>query len=94
MKNYQGDTKEDVDLDVLVEVKESHKIILYNDDVNTFEHVIEVLIAVCEHEPIQAEQCAYIVHYKGKCDVQSGEYEELEIKCTALLDKGLTAEIV
>jgi len=72
---------------------EQQQIILYNDDFNTFEFVIESLIKVCKHEKIQAEQCTYLVHYKGKCSVKRGSYEELEPVCTALLERGLTAEI-
>ena len=88
-------TKEKVLEEILVDeaVSDSHKIILYNDDVNTFDHVIETLIRVCEHEPLQAEQCAILVHYKGKCDVKTGELSELVPKCSALLDAGLSAEI-
>lgn len=72
---------------------ESHQLVLFNDDVNTFDHVINMLVKYCKHEPMQAEQCAYIVHYNGKCDVKNGSYEELEPVCTALLDAGLSAEI-
>ena len=68
-------------------------IVLYNDDVNTFDHVINTLVRVCKHEPLQAEQCALIVHYKGKCDVKTGNYKDLVPMCTALLDAGLSAEI-
>lgn len=71
-----------------------HEIILYNDDVNTFDHVINVLIAACEHTAEQAEQCAYIVHYKGKCTVKTGSYEDLQPRCGKLLEEGLSAEIV
>lgn len=69
------------------------QIILFNDDVNTFDHVIGMLVKYCKHEPTQAEQCAYIVHYNGKCEVKSGSYDDLEPVCTALLDAGLSAEI-
>ncbi len=69
------------------------QIILYNDDFNTFEHVIECLVKICKHSSFQAEQCAYIVHYNGKCSVKNGSFTELEPMCTALLDKGLNAEI-
>lgn len=68
-------------------------LILYNDDVNTFEHVIETLVQVCNHTYEQAEQCAIIVHFKGKCDVKSGSYQTLKIMCLALLNAGLSAEI-
>lgn len=68
-------------------------IVLFNDDVNTFDHVIDTLVAVCDHDPIQAEQCAFIIHYKGKCDIKSGPMKELIPICTKLLDAGLSAEI-
>lgn len=68
-------------------------LIVFNDDVNTFDHVIESLVKVCKHEIEQATQCTYIVHYKGKCQVKRGSYEMLEPMCIALLDKGLSAEI-
>ena len=71
-----------------------HEIILYNDDVNTFDHVIECLVKICDHTYIQAEQCAYIVHYSGKCAVKTGSLEELVPKCTALLEAGLSAEVI
>lgn len=89
-------TKEEVLEKVEVGTKEEklHEIILYNDDHNTFDYVIEVLIAVCDHTPEQAEQCSLLVHYKGKCGVKTGTYDELEPKCSLLLDAGLTAEII
>jgi ATP-dependent Clp protease adaptor protein ClpS len=82
--------------DVLVEeaVGSNHEIVLHNDDVNTFDHVIETLIRVCKHEALQAEQCALLVHYKGKCTVKTGTIEELKPQCTALLDVGLSAELI
>lgn len=87
----------DIESDVLLapdEVEVSDKqIILYNDDFNTFDFVIESLIKVCKQDPIQAEQCTFLVHYKGKCSVKKGSYEVLEPYCTALLERGLTAEI-
>lgn len=81
-------------VDVQEEQSPFHEIILYNDDVNTFDFVIESLIKVCDHSPIQAEQCTYLVHFKGKCAVKSGEYKELEPKCSKLLELGLSAEII
>jgi ATP-dependent Clp protease adaptor protein ClpS len=82
--------------DVLVEeaVGSNHEIVLHNDDVNTFDHVIETLIRVCKHEALQAEQSALLVHYKGKCTVKTGTIEELKPQCTALLDAGLSAELI
>ena len=71
-----------------------HEIILYNDEVNTFDHVIECLIKICDHTSLQAEQCAYLVHFKGKCVVKSGTLKFLTPLCSALLEAGLSAEIV
>ena len=74
-------------------VKE-HQIILHNDDVNTFDHVIRCLVRICDQTPEQAEQCAYIVHYHGKCVVKTGTYEDLKPRCLLLLEEGLSAELV
>lgn len=74
--------------------KKVSEIVLYNDDVNTFDHVIETLIYACEHTPEQAEQCSLLVHYKGKCTVKTGAYDELKPRCSKLLEAGLSAEIV
>jgi ATP-dependent Clp protease adaptor protein ClpS len=89
-------TIEKVQEDVLVEeaVGTNNEIVLHNDDVNTFDHVIETLIRVCKHDALQAEQCALLVHYKGKCTVKTGTLEELKPQCSALLDAGLSAEII
>ena len=89
-------SKEKVKEDLLVDTLEQSlsEIILYNDDVNTFDHVIDTLIYACEHTPEQAEQCSILVHYKGKCTVKTGVYDELEPRCSMLLDAGLSAEII
>jgi ATP-dependent Clp protease adaptor protein ClpS len=79
--------------EVLYESGPVREIILHNDDVNTFDHVIGSLVEICGHDPIQAEQCAWIVHYKGKCSVKRGTFDNLEPRCTALLDRGLSAAI-
>lgn len=88
--------KEHLQESPLVDELERHlsEIVLYNDDVNTFDHVISTLIEVCEHTHEQAEQCSIIVHYKGKCTVKTGEYTDLKPRCTRLLQAGLSAEIV
>jgi ATP-dependent Clp protease adaptor protein ClpS len=79
---------------VVEEVKiEEVDLILYNDDVNTFDHVIDVLVKYCKHEVTQAEQCAYIVHYNGKCQVKRGTFKNLKPICEAMLENGLTAKI-
>ncbi|WP_304198484.1 ATP-dependent Clp protease adaptor ClpS [Flavobacterium alvei] len=72
----------------------NNEIIVYNDDVNTFDHVIETLIRVCNHTPEQAEQCSLIVHYNGKCTVKTDVLEKLKPQCTQLLEAGLSAEII
>lgn len=68
-------------------------IILYNDDVNTFDFVIETLVDVCNHEYLQAVQCAHLVHNTGRCGVKRGTFYELKPKCEALIEKGLSATI-
>lgn len=88
-------TKEKIqeEVDVLeMESTENH-IVLFNDDVNTFDHVVNTLIYACDHTPEQAEQCSILVHYKGKCTVKTGVLEELKPRCSMLLDAGLSAEI-
>lgn len=88
--------REKTSKEVLIDesLKNQNEIILFNDDVNTFDHVIDTLIDVCDHSAEQAEQCAIIVHYKGKCTVKTGDYDDLKPRCTMLLQAGLSAEIV
>lgn len=69
------------------------QIVLYNDDVNTFDHVIECLMKYCGHHEQQAEQCALIVHHKDRCSVKVGEYDDLRPIYEALLDNQLKAKI-
>ena len=93
MSTEKPQIEKENEVDVLTQVEREHEIILFNDDVNTFDHVIKTLVAYCEHTYEQAEQCAYIVHYTGKCAVKTGSYEELEPICLKLLDAQLSAEI-
>ncbi|WP_394758760.1 ATP-dependent Clp protease adaptor ClpS [Flavobacterium sp.] len=86
--------KTQVETDVLEAVGINNEIVLFNDDVNTFDHVIDTLIRVCQHDELQAEQCALLVHYKGKCTVKTGSLDELKPQCTQLLEAGLSAEII
>lgn len=90
------DTKEKLLEEVLLdeEVVKQNEIVLFNDEVNTFDHVIQTLIEVCDHTPEQAEQCSLIVHYNGKCTVKTGEYKDLKPRCSKLLQAGLSAEII
>jgi ATP-dependent Clp protease adaptor protein ClpS len=94
-KNIEMSTREKYDEqeDVAVLEYKENVIVLFNDDVNTFDDVIDALVYACDHTPIQAEQCATLVHYKGKCTVKSGSYEDLEPRCSMLLEAGLSAEI-
>lgn len=89
-------TKEKIKEQEETSVEEGYlnEIVLFNDEVNTFDHVIETLVHVCKHSYEQAEQCSLLVHYKGKCTVKTGLYEELEPQCSQLLKAGLSAEIV
>jgi ATP-dependent Clp protease adaptor protein ClpS len=87
-KPYQED-------ELLLDTEElnENKLVLYNDDVNTFDWVIESLIKVCQHQREQAEQCSLIVHYNGRCSVKEGAYDKLKPLCEALHERGLTANI-
>lgn len=76
------------------EVIKQNEIVLFNDDVNTFDHVVDMLMYACDHSLEQAEQCSILVHYKGKCTVKTGAYEDLKPRCSKLLQAGLSAEIV
>lgn len=79
--------------DELTQKQDRLSLVLYNDDFNTFEHVIESLIDVCHHTPEQAEQCALIVHHKGRYEVKSGTYKRLLPMKNSLIDRELTAAI-
>ncbi len=72
---------------------DNKELILYNDEINTFDFVIKTLIEVCKHEPQQAEQCAIIAHLKGKCAVKSGTFYELKPIFDEMSSRNLTVEI-
>lgn len=84
------------ELEVLeyVHNEKGYNLVVYNDDVNTFEHVIDTLIKVCKHDSLQAEQCTLMIHNNGKCKVKNGELDELEVMCTAICNNGISAEVV
>ena len=69
------------------------ELVLHNDDFNTFDFVIQSLIEICKHEPEQAEQCAFIVHYKGKCTIKTAPFDEIEPMHKALISRNLTTTI-
>jgi ATP-dependent Clp protease adaptor protein ClpS len=85
--------EEEVLVEELVDL-DAYDLVVYNDEVNTFQHVISILVKVCKHTLEQAEQCTIIIHYKGKCAVKKGSYEELKPLCEAILDAGIQAAIV
>lgn len=85
--------KEIEKVDVLEKSIREYELILLNDNINTFDYVIDVLIRVCGHDPIQAEQCAWITHFNGKCSVRSGDLEEMSELCMSLLEADLRAEV-
>lgn len=86
-------TETEEEVKVEVNQDEESKIILYNDDVNSFEHVIMCLVAFCDHGFQQAEQCATIVHYKGKCAVKHGSKEDMIERAKRLSEEQLTVEV-
>ena len=71
----------------------THSLVVFNDDINTFEHVIDTLVHICKHSPEQAEQCAMIIHYKGKYAVKEGIYKDLAKMCQGISDRGISAEV-
>lgn len=92
-----AETETETDVLELVETKtiqeDTKDLIIYNDDYNTFDYVIESLVKVCKHEVIQAEQCTWIIHYNGKCAVKKGSFEVLRPMRQALSERGLDAKI-
>jgi ATP-dependent Clp protease adaptor protein ClpS len=75
------------------ESKESFILVLYNDDINTFDHVIKSLIEVCGHDECQAEQCTTLAHLKGSCDIKTGSKEVLHTMCNSLNSRGLKSKV-
>lgn len=96
LNTYQPDNLEDIAIETLSETATGWSLIVWNDDINTFDWVIDTLMEVCGHEAIQAEQCALIIHYKGKCAVKNGGYDELKAQCDAITEReiGATLEMI
>ncbi|UHO40031.1 ATP-dependent Clp protease adaptor ClpS [Chryseobacterium capnotolerans] len=95
IKDYE-DPKRQYEEEVLVldDTDEVYKLVLHNDDVHTFDYVIDSLIEICKHTLEQAEQCTILVHYKGKCTVKTGSLDILKPMHEKLLSRELTSEIV
>lgn len=93
--NIQLANKPEEEEEVLLDEDTSneHELVVFNDEVNTFDHVIETLIKVCEHTQQQAEQCTWIIHYTGKCTVKDGGFNELKPMKQGICDAGINAEI-
>ncbi|HTM66592.1 MAG TPA: ATP-dependent Clp protease adaptor ClpS [Flavipsychrobacter sp.] len=91
LNGIKWQTEEDSDVQVLSD--QHHYLVVWNDNVNTFDWVIESLVDVCDHSPEQAEQCALLIHHKGKCGVKKGSFDFLRPKAEALIDRGIQATI-
>ena len=95
IKDYEKPQREYQDEVAVLERKDDvYKVILWNDDVHTFDDVIKALVEICEHTLEQAEQCTFLVHYKGKCTVKTGSLEKLKPMHQKLLCRGLTSELL
>lgn len=88
-----GNYQEEELVEVLDDIEDPRNLVVYNDDFNTFDHVINTLIKVCKHEVQQAEQCTYIIHYRGKCAVKNGSYNLLKPMREGITDAGIKAAI-
>jgi len=95
MSSIRNDTstKQWEETGVLTSVEEPCNLIVWNDEVNTFEWVIDTLTEICGHSHEQAEQCAYIIHFKGKYAVKHGSYEDLRPLCDAITERGIGATV-
>ena len=90
---YKEQYKSGDSADVLEATDDPFQLIVWNDEVNTFEWVIETLMEICDHSHEQAEQCAYLIHYKGKYSVKQGAYDNLKPMCDAITDRGIGATL-
>lgn len=86
-------TESEHDTDLLTLEDEGCSLVVWNDEVNTFEWVIETLMQVCGHTHEQAEQCSYFIHYKGKYAVKQGSYDDLKPMCDAITERGIAATV-
>ena len=90
---YRTETFEETDVDILTDLEKPYQIVVWNDEVNTFEWVIETLVKVCGHSEEQAEQCAMFIHTKGKYAVKKGDYDTLKPQTVAITDRGIGATL-
>jgi ATP-dependent Clp protease adaptor protein ClpS len=94
LKQMKYQEEESVDVLEAVETTDLMDLVVFNDDVNTFDHVTRTLIKVCNHTPEQAEQCTLIIHYKGKCQVKKGTFDFLRPMREAICEAGIDARIL
>ncbi len=90
----QTDVEVLVEEEIVVDEVKLYSVVVFNDEINTFDHVIDTLIEVCEHSQEQAEQCTLIIHFKGKCSVKNGDFDELAPIRNAICQRGILAEIL
>ena len=93
MRDTNTYTKQSAETDLLIDVENPCQLIVWNDDVTTFDWVIDTLMEVCGHTLQQAEQCSMIIHTKGKYSVKEGGYDFLKPMCDAITDRGIGATI-
>ncbi|MBY0427012.1 MAG: ATP-dependent Clp protease adaptor ClpS [Cytophagales bacterium] len=86
--------EEETDVLDEITITDLYDLVVFNDEVNTFDHVIATLMEVCKHTPEQAEQCTLIIHYKGKCTVKCGSFDELAPMRNAICGRGISAEVL
>ncbi|WP_448520180.1 ATP-dependent Clp protease adaptor ClpS [Rhodoflexus sp.] len=95
MQPWEDNSVEILEISELDELLvDNHDLVVFNDDVNTFDFVIQTLITVCGHTPEQAEQCTLIIHYKGKCTVKKGSFDQLRPMRDAITERGIGAAIL
>jgi ATP-dependent Clp protease adaptor protein ClpS len=94
MNNTSTKTQQQVDVLEAIEITDVKDLVVFNDNFNTFEHVIDTLISICSHSQEQAEQCTWIIHHKGKCTVRNGSLEELSPMRQGICEKGIDARIL
>lgn len=92
--SYQEEEVLEAVLEEAVDEEAVRDLVVFNDDVNTFDHVINTLVRVCRHTQEQAEQCTWLIHYKGKCTVKLGSWTELVPMRQGIVDAGISAEII
>lgn len=93
MLHYQWEEETLTAVSEKTEEEDIKDLVVYNDEVNTFDHVITTLVKVCSHTAEQAEQCTLLIHYKGKCSVKKGSFTELLPMRQGIVDAGINAEI-